>query len=112
MSVTDGGQEVAYETAVLGRLRHGYRVIQLRSLQGTRIELCYLLVRVSFGEELNLWPTSRQVLARPYVTRCFSHPPARSGRTAPPAHAMPHVFAPAASYPELHGGRAVVTLGR
>ena len=31
VSVVDGAQEVAYETAVLGRLRRGYRVLQLRS---------------------------------------------------------------------------------
>ena len=38
--VMDGDTEVAYETAVLGRLRRGYRVLQLRSQLGTRIELC------------------------------------------------------------------------
>ena len=30
VSVVDGGQEVAYETAVLGRLRGGYRVFQAK----------------------------------------------------------------------------------
>jgi len=55
IGVIDGGREVAYETAVLGRLRCGYRVFQLRSPLGTRIELCYLLVHVYFGIELNLW---------------------------------------------------------
>ena len=30
------GTEVAYETAVLGRLRPGYRALQLRSRRGTR----------------------------------------------------------------------------
>ena len=61
ISVADSGQEVAYETAVLGRLRPGYRVLQMRGLLGTRIELCYLFVRISFGSEPNLWPTPRQV---------------------------------------------------
>ena len=60
VSVTDGDREVAFETAVLGRLRHGYRVLQLRSMLGTRIELCYLFVKVSFGTEHNLWATPRQ----------------------------------------------------
>mmetsp|Transcript_42418 Transcript_42418/g.124226 ORF Transcript_42418/g.124226 Transcript_42418/m.124226 type:complete len:771 (+) Transcript_42418:1-2313(+) len=55
ISVTDGGQEIAYESVVLGRLRHGYRIFQLRSLLGTRIELCFLLVRIHFGSEANLW---------------------------------------------------------
>eukprot|EP00966_Prymnesium_polylepis_P294180 6794283-Prymnesium_polylepis.1 len=32
LSVSDGGKEVAYETAVLGRLRRGYRVLQMRGL--------------------------------------------------------------------------------
>jgi len=61
VGVTDLNQEVAYETAVLGRLRHGYRVLQLRNLRGTRIELCYLFVKVSFGTEPNMWPTPRQI---------------------------------------------------
>ena len=38
--VNDDGDKVAYETAVLGRLRPGYRVFRLRSMLGTRIELC------------------------------------------------------------------------
>ena len=63
VSVKDGGQEVAYETAVLGRLRGGYRVFQLRGPLGTRIELCYLFVRVTFGTEPNRWGTPRQVCA-------------------------------------------------
>jgi hypothetical protein len=44
VSIQDNGQEVAYETAVLGRLRFGYRVFLLRSSFGTRIELAYLFV--------------------------------------------------------------------
>ena len=51
VSVSDGGQEVAYETAVLGRLRNGYRVFQMRSLLGTRIELAYLFVRIRSGSQ-------------------------------------------------------------
>jgi len=61
VSVTDRGQETAYETAVLGRLRRGYRVFHMRSLLGTRIELCYLFVKISFGTERNLWLTPRDV---------------------------------------------------
>lgn len=57
VGVSDGGREVAYEIAVLGRLRYGYRVLQLRGALGTRIELCYLFVRISFGSEPNLWST-------------------------------------------------------
>jgi len=61
ISVTDGAQqEVAYETVVLGRLRHGYRIFQLRSQLGTRIELCYLFVRVTFGSESNNFAAPRQ----------------------------------------------------
>ena len=56
ISVTDRGQEVAYETAVLGRLRGGYRVFQLRGPLGTRIELCYLFVHISF--ESDPWASS------------------------------------------------------
>ena len=61
LAVFSGEDEVAYETAVLGRLRPGYRVFQLRSELGTRIELCYLLVKISFGSEPNQWPTARQL---------------------------------------------------
>jgi len=62
VSVSNGGQaEVAYEIVVLGRLRHGYRVLSLRNLLGTRIELAYLLIRVNFGTEQNLWSTSRHL---------------------------------------------------
>lgn len=60
-SVTDGGLEVAYETAVLGRLRCGYRVLHLRGLLGTRIELAFLFVRVRSGLEPNMWQTPRQL---------------------------------------------------
>jgi len=62
VSVADGKHEVAYETVVLGRLRHGYRVLTLRHVAtGTRIELAYLFVRLSFGSVPNLWPTARQL---------------------------------------------------
>lgn len=69
VSLVDAGQEIAYESAVLGRLRGGCRVFQLRSVLGTRIELCILFVRVSFGSETNLFSTPRQVC----VVRLFSH---------------------------------------
>jgi len=53
--------EVAYEVAVLGRLRRGFRVLQLRSSYGTRIELAYLFVKISFARQKNIWPTARQL---------------------------------------------------
>ena len=62
VTVTDNGRDIAFESAVLGRLRRGYRVFQLRGPLGTRIELCYLFARISVGSETNLWPSSRQVL--------------------------------------------------
>jgi len=62
IGVSNGRKEVAYETAVLGRLRRGHRVFLLRGVLGTRIELCCVLVFISFGTERNLWPTPRQVL--------------------------------------------------
>ena len=62
IAVVTGRTEVAYETAVLARLRPGYRVFWMRSLLGTRIELCYLLVKIRFRKEPNMWPTPRQVL--------------------------------------------------
>ena len=62
VGVTDRGHEVAFELAVLGRLRLGYRVLQLRNPLGTRIELAYLFVRVSnIGTEANLWVSPRQL---------------------------------------------------
>eukprot|EP00966_Prymnesium_polylepis_P334138 7389537-Prymnesium_polylepis.1 len=63
--VAIGGQEVAFETAVLGRLRHGYRVLRLRGMSGTRIEICHLFVRIRHGgEQQNLWATPRQLRVR------------------------------------------------
>jgi len=62
VSVVDGRQgEVAFETCVLGRLRGGYRILKLRSMLGTRIELACLFVRISFGVESNMWLTLRQL---------------------------------------------------
>lgn len=64
VGVTDGGQEVAYEIAVLGRLRSGYRAIQLRSVQhGTRIELAYLFVRIAPPSSVRnrSWVSSQQL---------------------------------------------------
>lgn len=60
-SVVDQGREVAYEVAVLGRLRRGCRVLLLRSSLGTRIEFCYLLVSITFSSEPNHFPTLRQL---------------------------------------------------
>jgi len=67
--VSDGGQQVAFESAVLGRLRHGYRVFQLRSLLGTRIELCHLFVKISVGDEPNLWSNPRQIRLQSILKR-------------------------------------------
>lgn len=61
VSVTWRGEDIAFTTAMLGRLRRGYRILQLRSLFGTRIELAYLFVHVSFGAEPNLWVSPRQL---------------------------------------------------
>lgn len=59
IAIEDWDQEVAFETAVLGKLRRGYRVVRLRSLPlATRIDLCYLLVRISFSSETNNWITA------------------------------------------------------
>ena len=64
VGVADGGHEVAFQTAVLGRLRGGFRIFQLRGVLGTRIELACLFVRISFASKvMNLWPTPRQVRA-------------------------------------------------
>jgi len=61
VGVTDRRHEVAFEVVVLGRLRCGYRVLLLRGLSGTRIELCYLFVHVSMGTEANLFISPRQL---------------------------------------------------
>jgi len=59
-------KEVAYETAVLGRLRRGYRVFRLRSALGSRIELCCLLVKISFGTEACEWtrPSEQRIRSK------------------------------------------------
>jgi len=61
-SISEDGSELAYDSCVLGRLRRGLRVIQLRNAHlGTRIELCYLLVRVDAGaKQPNLWASPQQ----------------------------------------------------
>jgi len=65
VGVVDGGQEAAFELAVLGRLRGGFRVFQLRGMLGTRIELNFLFVCIRFGSKVvNLWPTPRQLELR------------------------------------------------
>eukprot|EP00966_Prymnesium_polylepis_P020889 480873-Prymnesium_polylepis.1 len=61
VGVSDRAQEVAFATMVLGRLRAGYRAIPLRGLLGTRIELAFVFVRISFQCEPNLWNTPRQL---------------------------------------------------
>jgi len=60
-SVLDGWHEVAHETTVLGRLRPGYRVLQLRSPSGTRIELSFLFVHISLLKVPNTRLTPRQL---------------------------------------------------
>ena len=64
IGIMEAGRELAFESAVLGRLRGGFRVFQLRGILGTRIELAYLFVRISFGGVSNLWPTPRQLRQR------------------------------------------------
>ena len=51
VSVCERGQEVAFETCVLGALRRGYRCLEMRSRLGTKIELCSLLVHVDFASD-------------------------------------------------------------
>jgi len=61
VGVVEAGLEIAYEIAVLGRLHHGYRILRLRNLLGTRIELCYLFVKITFASDPNLWASPRQL---------------------------------------------------
>ena len=61
ITLLEGTNEVAFESAVLGRLRCGYRVLQLRDLLGCKIELCYLFVHITWGSELNFWCSARQL---------------------------------------------------
>ena len=58
VAVRHGWEEVAFETCVLGRLRPGFRVFRLRSTLGTRIELCTLFVKISFGRVDNAWASA------------------------------------------------------
>lgn len=64
VGVVDGGKEVAYESVVLARLRPGHRVLQLRSLLGSRIELAYIFVTISIKSEVNIFATARQLRLR------------------------------------------------
>ena len=57
----DAELEVAFETVVLGILRPGYRCLHLRSLRGTRIQLCALLVHIDIGTEVNLFAEKAQL---------------------------------------------------
>ena len=59
--VRDAGKEVAYETTLLITLRQGYRVFLLRSRLGTRIELCYLLARITIADAPNLWADAEKL---------------------------------------------------
>jgi len=61
IAVMDGDHEVANATAVLGVMRPGYRSIQLRSRQGTLIELCHLLVHIELGSESNAWTSTEEL---------------------------------------------------
>jgi len=58
---TSSSQEIAFETAVLGRLRRGYRIFQCRGPLGTRIELAYLFVRIQVGQVSHFWQSPRQL---------------------------------------------------
>jgi hypothetical protein len=71
IGLTDGGQEeVAYEIACVGRLRRGYRILQLRGTLGTRIELSCIFVRLSCGVEPNLWLSARHVRLYTHSAGC------------------------------------------
>ncbi|EOD30067.1 hypothetical protein EMIHUDRAFT_99535 [Emiliania huxleyi CCMP1516] len=59
--VEDEGRLVAYETAVLGSLRCGYRCLHLRSPSGTRIDACCLLLHISDGSEPNTFGTVEEL---------------------------------------------------
>lgn len=56
--------ELAFETVVLGVLRQGYRCLELRSLDGSRIELCTLLVHVEVGSYTPTVPSIRSGSSR------------------------------------------------
>ncbi|EOD27058.1 hypothetical protein EMIHUDRAFT_204945 [Emiliania huxleyi CCMP1516] len=59
--VEDEGRLVAYETAVLGSLRCGYRCLHLRSPSGTRIDSCCLLLHISVSTEPNTFGTADEL---------------------------------------------------
>jgi hypothetical protein len=61
LAVWDRGEMVAYETAVLGTLRSGYRSLQLRDMLGTKIELCFVAVHVDLGTEPHLYAAKREL---------------------------------------------------
>ena len=62
IGVVDGRRELAFEVAVLGRLRRGYRVMCLRAPLGTRIELAYLFLRIDLACDVpNPWAPPRHV---------------------------------------------------
>lgn len=68
---------MAYETAVLGMLRPGYRNFHLRSSRyGTRIEMCTVFVHISFGVEPHAWAKARELrqLVDEQKVRCTVHP--------------------------------------
>uniref|UniRef100_A0A7S4BXU9 PI-PLC Y-box domain-containing protein n=1 Tax=Chrysotila carterae TaxID=13221 RepID=A0A7S4BXU9_CHRCT len=65
----EAGQEVAYDTVVLGAVREGYRVIHLRSMLGTRIESCYLLVHIAFSTQVNAWVGEHELVQTLYKQR-------------------------------------------
>jgi hypothetical protein len=94
LGVIDAGQEVAYEAVMLGTLRRGYRIFQLRGLLGPRIELSHLFVRITFGRVPNTFPTPRLVRARPArrmsSSRACRTRDALSGVRSYPQHTAPH----------------------
>ena len=58
------------ETAVLGRLRSGYRVLRLRDPPtGTRVELCTLFVRITRGAVPHEWATLKELRCRERALR-------------------------------------------
>jgi hypothetical protein len=61
IGVLDGEAEVAYETAVLSILRPGYRTFAMRSIHGTRVRLCTLLVHIALGDEVNTASSSAEL---------------------------------------------------
>ena len=52
---------MAYETAMLGSLRCGYRCLHLRSPSGTRIDSCCLLLHISVSTEPNTFGTADEL---------------------------------------------------